>query len=80
MYLSELGSLVSGKGDNQVISSTCCVKIITAQGATTQHLTNNFQIVMRGGITDSDNNQIKKNPKINNEYKKKSAFYHVCRE
>lgn len=36
LYLSELGSLVSGMGDNQVISSTCCVKIITAQGATTK--------------------------------------------
>lgn len=68
LYLSELGSLVSGMGDNQVISSTCCVKIITAQGATTKHLTNNSQIVRRGGKTDSDNNnQIKKNPKIYNE-------------
>lgn len=48
---------MSGMGDNQVISSTCCVKIITAQGATTK----TPQIVRRGGKTDSDNNnQIKK--------------------
>lgn len=79
MYLSELGSLVSGKGDNQVISSTCCVKIITAQGATTQHLTNNSQIVRRGGKTDSDNNQIKKIQKsITN--KKRKVHFIMCVE